>query len=129
MKYPTIQIEDKTYNIAFNYGTIRQLAEDWNLTKPTEVEKRILDVMNKAVPKKGKTASELTFKDIDVLRDLFYAAIVTVNNEVEFTASELMSIIMATPGVLTDMTKHYIDSLPKEKPDVNPNVRRVQKKK
>jgi len=129
MEYPTIQIENKKYNISFDYGTIRQLADDWNLTKPTQVAKRINDVMNKAVPKKGKTASELTFKDIDVLQDTFYAAITSVNNEVHFTAVELMKIVLVDKDVLIDITKHYIDSLPKAKPDVDPNVRRVQKKK
>ncbi|MFD0762981.1 hypothetical protein ACFQZW_12895 [Lutibacter aestuarii] len=129
MKYPTITIESKNYNVAFNYSTIRALAELWNVEKPSEVEKRIVTVMNKAVPKKGKAASELNFKDIDVLEDLFFTAINTVNENFKYTSRELMTIILDTPEVIQNLTKHYINSLPKPVNDVVPNVQRDRKKK
>lgn len=123
MKQPTIKILTKNYKIAFNYGTLRQLAKEWELNTPTQVEARVLAVMNKSA-----TDAELSFEDIDVLRDLFYAAIETQNDVVPFTANAMMNYIMSTPGVLNEVTSFYIDSVPKPKEPVNPNARRIKKK-
>ena len=122
MKTPTIKLFDKEYSIVFDYGTLRELANVWDLKTPSQVEKNILKVLNKSA-----TNADLSFADIDILRDTFYAAIKMNNEAVPFTADKMMNYIMSTPGVLGEFTKHYVESLPKNEP-VNPNVRKGRKK-
>lgn len=128
MSQTKLTLFSKEYNLIFDYNTIRLLADTWNLDTPGKVEKKIFDVINKSIPKPKAKAVELTFSDLDVLQDTFYAALKTANGALPFTASEMMNHIIVTPGLLAGFVSSYINSKPKPDDTPNPNARGIRKR-
>lgn len=130
MKYNTVLLRNKKYNVHFGMKALKACGKKWGLRSLNQVQQHIVKVSMDAEPVEGGQDDEfeLTFDTIDLLRDLFHTSLSIENKDFPFEPEELIDyLVFENTTALTNLMSVYKSSSPKNEP-VDPNARKGRKK-
>ena len=119
-----IVINKKKYKVDFGIKVLRALGQKWELNSLGKVQGKIAESFTS---KNDLTEGDLTFQQLDLIRDLFHTSFNEYNSNFPFKDDELLDYLLVNPETLGELTKIYVSTVQQNEP-VDPNVRKGQKK-
>lgn len=110
MKQPTIKIGRKNYTLKFGYGVNRMLSELYGLASYSALGGFMQGL-------KFGEAEDVTFAQMDFIRDLVYCAIsynLPDNQELTFNKNEIIDVLQQDENLIAEIMQAFVDSFPKQ---------------